>query len=243
MSTDSFTGTDGVALDTYSANWAKCVGLSGTDYLRILSNHATHNVGSVGQYQVYRWTPTPVSADYSATVTLVSNSNGILDGVGVRVIDSGAADATSYGYFLLARGAALPRIQKRTGAGLVTVIDIFTTTQLADATAYRVTLTVSGSSTTTLEGKIQRVSDGYWLTSAEAWDPAEQVCLSGTDSSSPYTAAGSPTIELYAAGNSTISAHYLDDFATDADESAASVGSGLGGGRLTGGILFNGLKG
>lgn len=75
FASDSFSGTDGTLLSTYSANWVKHSS-SGAGTLLIYSDRARKNEG--GDEALYYHSGTPGGADYSVTsiITCVSSASG-----------------------------------------------------------------------------------------------------------------------------------------------------------------------
>ncbi len=151
--TDSFTGADGTALPTYSANWA-----NNTASGAVINTNAYAPAASGAECGL-RWTADAFNNDqYSqATLTAKEGTSNFAVGVGVRHAAGGTA--TYYGYY--ADGASSSFVFKNVAG---------TWTQLGAAfgsiaTSSVMRLEVSG---TTLEAKIGGVSQGTRSDSAIA---------------------------------------------------------------------------
>lgn len=124
-----------------------------------------------------------------------------------------AAPATSYIYpgickqpngdeyeIVLSRGTGETRgalwVQK-TGSDLGPTYVGTSGTTFAQNTKYEITASVSGTTTRVFAVSAQRLTDGYWLTSAGAWQAAQTVALNVTDSS-PIGYGGACTLNIYA---------------------------------------------
>ena len=69
FATDSFTGADGTVLETYSANWTKIAGGSGSDFV-INTNRVYCSTAGVG-WQMHYWNAAQATnADYDVTVVI-----------------------------------------------------------------------------------------------------------------------------------------------------------------------------
>lgn len=90
--TDTFTGTNGTALPTYSANWAANAGT-------IQINTNAYVAASAGNECGCRWTADAFNNDQYSQATLTAKDGTSNSEVGVGVRHAAAGTATYYGYY------------------------------------------------------------------------------------------------------------------------------------------------
>jgi Tfp pilus assembly protein PilW len=89
---DAFTGANGTVLETYSANWTKVTGGSGTNMV-INTNHIQVQVAD--DFQAHLWNAAqPVGADYDVQGTMHVASGGTSHGPAGRIASS--SDGSCY---------------------------------------------------------------------------------------------------------------------------------------------------
>lgn len=177
---DTFTDTNGVALDAHtgeSATWARATGdeSGGGAGLQITGNRAvaTATNSNISRYR----SVASVAADAAVSCTFVvpNNQNGSdLYAVWVR---HAAAANTGYCFRFFRSTNALQLLRVVAGAETQLGSNVG---GLVDNSTYTLTLAPVG---TTIACRVQRASDSFWLTSGGTWQASQVDCLSQTDSS------------------------------------------------------------
>lgn len=215
---DTFTDTDGTTLPSHTgesgATWVQVSDWLGSGGQLITSgglavvNAPTYSTGTV------KSTAVAGSADcvVSMPMRIVSSISDWV-GVGLRMP---AASTAGMGYILLVNATTIA-LWKMTGGTPSQFFGAGTVAYALPADAdYVFKIEAVGS---TITGKIQRSSDGNWLTSAGTWQAGEVVLVTATDST--YSAAGVTIIHLV--GTTSAGARVYGISATDTTSSAATA--------------------
>ena len=208
---DTFTDTDGTALSAHTgeagATWAAESGFTIAN-ASIISNRAVSSaVNNLGYAS-----GSPAGTDYTVTGrmrfwTAVANA-GVL---------ARSRPGTDVGYSFTYDGGSFKIFKSAsTQLGFVTVA-------LSSGADYDMTIDVSGTSTTAIEGRVQRVSDGFWLTSGGTWQSGQTDAISVTDSSSPITSPGKAGVWLVTSDGSSTGAAIDQISASDATSAATTL--------------------
>lgn len=113
-----------------------------------------------------------------------------------------------------------------------------------DNASYRLYIDVSGDATTTIKARVQRLSDGFWKTSADAWQAGQADMMTQTDSASPITAIGKGAIVLRNASPATnIDNVQLDGSAPSAPIITGPTGAATGKDAGSGTVSTTGADG
>lgn len=203
--TDSFTDTNGVALNAHTgelgATWTKHAAANVVGQSEINANAL--RTTELGKDEIYYASGSPTNADYEAYLEYTYNGNlGSVGGPGIR-LDTAAA--TGYFVIVFKPGSTLAIYKKV--AGSTTLVSSISFTPVS-AETYKITLTGAGTS---LIAKLQRASDSFWLTSASAFQAGAANAISATDSS--ITAAGKAG--FWFSNDSLSSRGTIDNFSAD----------------------------
>ena len=214
--TDTFTGTNGTLLTAHTADsgatWAALTGSAVTPTIQ--SNKLDPGSG-VTQNALFYASTAPNSADYSATTRIVLGANtSVVTGPGVRL--STSAQTGYFGFVLTNNTTAEVTVYKYVAGALTQIATLPGVPALTGGASYDQTLDASG---TTLKLWIRRVSDGFYLTSAAAWQSGVADCITATDSS--ISAAG--RAGFWQAEQSTANASLIDSFSADQASGAATA--------------------
>ncbi len=210
---DTFTDTNGTNLTAHTgetgATWSQHPSFSGA--ATIQSNRALGG----GDNRIFYAAGTPGSANYTVAARLYIISGGTHCGVAARMSTS-----TSTWYTLTLDSGSL-KLFKSASSQLASTVSMTPTV----GETYILTLDVSGSSTTAIAGRVQRLSDSQWLTSGGTWQSGQTNFLSVNDSSSPVTSAGKAGIWLNSGGVAIDSVVATDDAAATLVAGTASTTS------------------
>lgn len=232
FASDTFTGTDGTALESHTptVGGAWVAHPDFTAATQIQSNKADAFADS----SIYYNAGTPASADYSVAVDIAMGNTTVNGNYGVGARINTVAGFAGYTFTVTNGKVWVFKFPAATALGTVTV----TTTNVNDT--WRLTIEVSGSSTTHVNAYVQRASDSQWLTAAGGWQVSQVACISADDSSSPTTAANKSALWLSADGGMTGDNFSADDVASSGRTTKntrayplgtrAGMGFGIGGG-------------
>ncbi len=228
--TDSFTGTDATALTSHTgelgATWTKHASANSTGDPQILSNKLVTT--ETGKNENYYTSGVPASADYEVSLDYTYNSTSVSDEICGPAGRMSTSVNTGY-FFIWFRSTGTLRLYKYV-AGSLSLIGTALAWAPATGVPYRLTLSMNG---TALACRVQRISDGFWLTTAGSgnYQSGQVDCITATDSA--ITAAGragfwfSCTVSVGVRGT-------MDNFAAQDFAVAPSVTPGVGSLAITG---------
>lgn len=192
---DTFTDANGTQLTSHVSNsghsW-KVSGVGNTPSATpVIQSNQLSPLAANGETVAFYLDAAPPSADYSFTVDVTYNGAGTeLAGPGLRIAAT-SVQASSFGYFLgVSTSITGFRLRRYDGGSPTNLQNI--NAGLATGITYRMTIEAAGS---TITGRIQRLSDNQWLTSAGTWQAGQINCCTATDST--YAAAGRPGLNTY----------------------------------------------
>jgi len=219
FASDAFTGADDSNLVSHTSDSGHSWAISGVAAAesgtpaKIWSNATRHNSAS-GNHNVYYLSASPASAEY--TVTVSAAYNGVttdLTGPALGVAATSVAGSSHAYIWQLAPQSSGFRLRRYDGATPTTLVTV--TGTLTSGVVY--VMTIGRASGGVITGKVQRLSDNYWLNSSGTWAATAATAATATDTT--YTTADKAGISVYA--NSPFSS--IDDFSADETSSGATA--------------------
>jgi len=171
---DTFTGADGTSLGAHTGEVGATWTHMGTSAFDTLSANA---LLLAALDETAYTSGTPGTADYSVTLDYRPASTTAIAGPGLRMV-SGAQT----GYYLWAYNGQF--ILDRSSQAIIGTA-VTPSGGISTSVTYRMTVKAVG---TTITGRVQRLSDNQYLTSAGAWQAGAVDCITVTDAN--VTAAG-----------------------------------------------------
>lgn len=171
FASDTFAGTFGTNLETYSASWSKQTGHSGT--AQIGQDNASVITTAV-TYVVYQHSASPAGADYSVFADVTQENSGVTGFAGPTGRNAAAAD--TYYAFIQLNDRDECRLYKWV-AGTQTQIGTSSTVNLANSTPAQFELRMSGSSISGYVDGVAKCSSPVTDTAISAAGKAGLLCI------------------------------------------------------------------